>query len=113
MLAIVGATVAVTLGLYIIPFPHQFSFTVVPVRPGLGYEFNPPSGAAVQGSWSAVHGIMIGFVVQSSLNDRVYWSFSTSGSFAFTATAPPYYLYVTSSSVDDVNVSGSYYTPIL
>jgi hypothetical protein len=105
--------VAVVLGLYFIPIPHSFSFTVSPIGPPVvPSEFRPPPGSHVEGPWSAVHGIRVNLVIQNSLNVWVYSSYATNGSYAFTADRPPYLLYLSSASRDAAGVNGTYYSPL-
>jgi len=109
---LVGALVAILFILYFFPVSHPYSFTIMPNRPGIGYEFRPPPGSSVEGSWSTVHGIVVNLVIQDSLNVPIYSSFSTDGAFSFAASNPPYFLYISSSTVDEVQVSGTYYSPM-
>jgi hypothetical protein len=112
-IGLVGVLAAVAFVLYLIPVSHPYSFTILPSRPGPGSEFHPPSGSTVEGSWSTAHRIVVNLAIQDAQNVRIYSSFSTDGAFSFTATNPPYFFYVSSSSVDTVRVNGTFYSPIL
>lgn len=104
-----GMVVSLLIFLYVIPMPHVVTFRPATNTIGSSYEFDPPAGSFVDVTWSATHDLTLSFVVQDSLNDRVYVSWATNGSFDFTADHPPYVVWANG----DFQISGTYYSPTL
>lgn len=111
VLSVAGILAAALLFLYlIIPFPHPISFKPAVNTVGSGFEFAPPSGSFVECHWFAVGATTVELVVGDSHDNQLYSSNSSSGSFSFTVTNPPYFVY---SFGGEVQVSGTYYSPML
>jgi hypothetical protein len=109
--------VIVVVALFTVPVSHSYSkqFTY----PGAGEAgtatIDPPVRSQVSGTFSTNNGaVEFSFTIQGSNGEGdVYSSQSTSGSFSFTASNPPYTFVAVSLSAGSVNVSGTYSVPIL
>lgn len=104
-----GVAVALLFFLYAIPVPHAMIFRQSSAPEGTAYAFDPPSGSLVECTWSTGQGPPVHLSVVDSLSHPVYASWSTNGSFSFTADHPPY----TVSALGTFQIAGEFYSPTL
>lgn len=109
ILGLSGSAVALLFFLYVIPVPHAIAFRQSSAPEGTAYAFDPPSGSLIECAWSTGHGPPVYLSVVDSLGNLVYASWSTNGSFSFTAGHPPY----TVSALGSFQITGEFYSPTL
>jgi hypothetical protein len=101
--------------LYTIPISTSYSETLSATASTNGVAtFSPPSGAQVHGTWSTTDGDSVTLKILASDGNTAYSADSSSGSFSFMASSPPYmFEAVTTLFSHTVDVSGHYTAPYL
>lgn len=108
---IVVAVVTVIAVLAVLSY-HSYSFEILETTGFLtdtgSYNQSFPVGSQVSGSWSTPTGVSVDFYIFTPGGTPVFEGYGYSGSFSFTADYSSYLFDVSSSTLSDVSVSGSY-----
>jgi hypothetical protein len=94
---------------------HSYSFEIVETGGFLlnsgSYNESFPVGTQVSGSWSTPTGVTVDFIISTPGGSPVFDGFGYSGSFSFTTEYSSYLFGASSSTLTNVSVSGTYWSP--